>query len=328
MHPWKKNIRKIPPVIIQRLDKYADAQIIVAVVKKIPVSVIRSGAYKHLGITELDGKITVPPFILPPPTQGRFSFRNVFGWEVIRKDLPMEPKTYTIETPNWGDWSSGSHEVDWERLVYRRDFHAPPELAIRMEVLSTEPGVDCRLIIKFQIADVLNQSHPEFRLLLFFNLNLLQENVGACDVYKADADLPEFLRTINVDWEILPPGDRAGNLAKILAGRPPDETSSVVTERYDTLATLRPLAFIHGRSGFRRYFGAKFAEDLVVFENIEYGNAAYVMFERWETLSQKTRLELLAGPADGFLRIIHQRGWQSELKGIIRQKRQREQISD
>ena len=162
-----------------------------------------------------------------------------------------------------------------------------------MELLSTEPGPDPRFIIKFQVAEVLNQSHPEFQELLFFNLNLLQENVGASDVFKADAELPEFLRTITVEWEILPPGDRKGNLAKILAGRPPDETSRAVTERYDTLAALRPLSFIHGRSGFRRYFGAKFAEDLVVFENIDYGNAAYVMFERRETLSQKTRLELL-----------------------------------
>ena len=190
-----------------------------------------------------------------------------------------------------------------------------------MELLSTEPGADPRFIIKFQVAEVLNQSHPEFQELLFFNLNLLQENVGACGVFRADADLPDFLATVIVEWEILPPGDRKGNLAKILAGRPPDETSRAVTERYDTLAALRPLSFIHGRSGFRRYFGAKFAEDLVVFENIEYGNAAYVMFERWETLSQKTRLELLGGPADGFVRVVHRSGWQGQLKNIIQQYR-------
>jgi hypothetical protein len=193
-----------------------------------------------------------------------------------------------------------------------------------MELLSTEAGADPQSVIKFQVADILNQSHPEFRELLFFDLNLLQENVGACDVFKADASLPEFLRTITVEWEILPPGDREGNLARILSGRPPDETCRIVTERYDTLAALRPVAFIHGRSGFRRYFGAKFAEDLVAFENIEHGNAAYVMFERWETLSQKTRLQLLAGPADGFVRVIHRRGWQTELKAIILRHRQQQ----
>jgi hypothetical protein len=90
---------------------------------------------------------------------------------------------------------------------------------------------------------------------------------------------------------------------------------------FEALIKYGPLSFIHGRSGFRRYFGAKFGEDLVAFENIEYGNAAYVMFERWETLSQKTRLELLAGPADGFIRVVHRRGWQSQLKNVIQQHR-------
>jgi hypothetical protein len=324
MRAWKMNLRKIPQAVHVKLKRYCAEQIMVAVVKTIPLSAIRGGRYKHLGIKESDGKPTVPEFTVPPAKQGMFSRRNVRGWVVIRKDLPKIPKTYTFETPNWGDWSKGSHDVDCERMVYRRDFHPPPELAIRMELLSTEAGADPHFIIKFQVADILNQSHPEFRELLFFHLNLLQENVGACDVYEADATLPEFLRTITVEWEILPPGDREGNLARILSGRPPDETSRIVTERYDTLAALRPVAFIHGRSGFRRYFGAKFGDDLVAFENIEHGNAAYVMFERWETLSQKTRLQLLAGPADGFVRVIHRRGWQTELKAIILKHRQQE----
>jgi len=53
----------------------------------------------------------------------------------------------------------------------------------------------------------------------------------------------------------------------------------------------------------------------VVFENVEYGNAAYAMFEQWETLSQRTRLELLAGPAEGFIRVVHRPGWQDERPG-------------
>jgi hypothetical protein len=318
MAAWKKNIRKVPSAILEKLRRFHEDQVVVAAVKKVPLSTIAAGTYKHLRlVTGPDSGPAFPPFVVPPARQGKYSHRNVRGWIVIRTDLPKVPKSYSFESPNWGDWSNGSHEVEWSRLVYRRDFHPPPELAIRMELLDTEPGPDPRFIIKFQVADPLNQSHPEFESLLFFNLNLLQENVGACDVFKADANLPEFLQTITVEWEILPPGDRKGNLAKILAGRPPDETSRTVTERYDTLAALQPLSFIHGRSGFRRYFGAKFAEDLVAFENIEYGNAAYVMFDRWETLSKKTRLELLAGPADGFVRVVHRKGWQGELRKLI-----------
>jgi hypothetical protein len=324
MAAWKKNIRKVPTAILEKLGRFHEDQVVVAVVKKVPLSAIAAGTYKHMRIvSESAASPTIPDFIVPSPRQGKYSRRNVRGWEVIRTDLPKVTKTYSFESPNWGDWSNGSHEVEWHRMVYRRDFHPPPELAIQMELLDTEPGSEPRFVIKFQVADVLNQSHPEFEDLLFFNLNLLQENVGACDVFKHDADLPDFLQTITVEWEILPPGDRKGNLAKILAGRPPDKTSRTVAERYDNLAALGPLNFIHGQSGFRRYFGAKFAGDLVVFENIEYGNAAYVMFERWESLSQKTRLELLAGPADGFVRVVHRSGWQSQLNKIVEEHREK-----
>jgi hypothetical protein len=122
MRAWKKNLRKIPQAILVKIKRYCDEQIMVAVVKKIPLSVIRSGRYKHLGIKESGGKPTVPEFMVPPARQGCFSRRNVRGWVVIRNDLPKISKTYTFETPNWGDWSKGSHDVDFERMVYRREF--------------------------------------------------------------------------------------------------------------------------------------------------------------------------------------------------------------
>src|SRR4051812_24037309 len=139
MTAWKKNIRKVPPAILRKLQRFHDAQIIVAVVKKVPLSAIAAGLYKHMGITESAGIPTVPPFVVPPARRGEFSQRTRRGWIVVRKDLPKITKTYAVETPNWGDWSNGSHEVEWDRLVYRRDFHPPPELAIHMELLNTEP---------------------------------------------------------------------------------------------------------------------------------------------------------------------------------------------
>src|SRR6185437_2107037 len=149
MAAWKKNIRKVPKAILEKLRRFHDAQVVVAVVKKVPLSLIAAGAYKHLGITVASGNPTVPPFAVPPARQGKFSQRNVRGWVVIRDDLPKVTKTYSFESPNWGDWSNGSHEVEWDRLIYRRDFHSPPELAIRMELLGTKPGADPRFILKF-----------------------------------------------------------------------------------------------------------------------------------------------------------------------------------
>lgn len=324
MADWKKNVRKVPDSVRRKLDRMEDDQIVVAVVKKIALDTVRAGTYKHVGVAVEEGALVVPEAVVPPAGQGRYSGENAQGREVKRTDLPKVPKVFTFEVPDWGDWSIGSHTVEQERLVYRVDFRPPRELAVQIRVLAKEEGDNPSFVFKFQIAEVLSRSHPDFEDRLFFNLNLLQENVGHCDVYPADADLPEFLQTVYVAWEILPPGHRDENIARIVAGtgRKSAQIQRVVAERYDLLDRLRPECFVHGRSGFRRYFGAKFADDLVVFENIEHGNAAYVMFERWETLSQKTRLELLAGPAEGFVRVVHRPGWQSVLAHIVTECRQ------
>jgi hypothetical protein len=72
---------------------------------------------------------------------------------------------------------------------------------------------------------------------------------------------------------------------------------------------LRPESYVIGTTNFSRYFGAKFGDDFVAFENIRYGNALYIMRENWRTLSQKSRLELMAGKFDEVIRIEHRPGW-------------------
>jgi hypothetical protein len=77
------------------------------------------------------------------------------------------------------------------------------------------------------------------------------------------------------------------------------------------------LSLIIGRSGFARYFGALVADDLVVFENIEYGNAIYVMFEDWRETSQRDRLDLLRSGGAGFERIVHRPGWEGRMRKVV-----------
>ena len=81
---------------------------------------------------------TFPSRIVPEPAFGTYSLRNVEGQEIVRRDLPMVTKTFSAETPNWGDWSNGSHEISWDRDVYQRDFIPPKELEISVELLTTE----------------------------------------------------------------------------------------------------------------------------------------------------------------------------------------------
>jgi hypothetical protein len=91
------------------------------------------------------------------------------------------------------------------------------------------------------------------------------------------------------------------------------DQKTIMEERLKVMARFKPTVYIAGTNGFLRYFGAKFEDDFVAFENLAYGNALYIMFEGWETLSRRSRVELLKGPRDGFERIEHREGWAQQL---------------
>jgi hypothetical protein len=152
-----------------------------------------------------------------------------------------------------------------------------------------------------------------------FNLNLLQENTGNHGVHATNDSLDDYLQTLYLTWEILPPGEREETITRILSGSQSNnpKLKQAVIERYDFLCSLRPERLIVGMNEFRRYFGAQFAPDLVAFENIEYGNAIYVMFDDWQELSKKSRTELLSSRIHNFERIPHTRTWRKRFRRLI-----------
>jgi hypothetical protein len=322
--PWKKNFIRIPESIVRKL-RTLDKDIVVACTRKVPVDTVRAGVFNHIGIKWVDDAARYPDNpVVPSPKNGRYSTRNVDGREMKRKDLPMVSHTVTFDTPNYGDWSRGSHEVSWSRDVYQKEYEAPRNLDLSVELLNTETSdAGPVFVFRFQVNAVLRKGTSGFNDELLYALNLLQENVGAADVFAADASREDYLKTVYVAWEILPPGERDATIAKVLSRikQPSEEMKARILERYNLLSGMKPTAFIAGTSGFQRYFGAQFADDLVVFENLEYGNAAYVMFEDWPTLSQQSRLELLRGDTSKFVRVVHSKGWKTQLKAVVEEKR-------
>ena len=276
----------------------------------------------HLNIKFISDQLFYSKKILPKPSMGKKSQINIEGDEFVRKDLPMITKTYVVETPNYGDWSLGSHDVYFDREVYVRDYFAPKLLEIEIDLIGEETDNGDVYILRFTIDEILDKNSDDFEYHLFNNLNILQENVGHIDVYKSDATIEDYLKTIYVNWEILPPDNRDGTIARMISKFKiiSEDDKKRIIERYDILANLKPIAFISGTSGFHRYFGAKFLKNLVAFENLEYGNAVYVMYEDWEELSKKSRMELLTGNNQGFDRIVHTKGWKNQLEYLIKSK--------
>lgn len=177
--PWKRNISKVPEAIRIALSQITSGLVIVAVTKKIAVGDIAKGIYHHLRVSFEDGQLTTVPSIVPSENMGKFSKRNIAGWEIVRYDLPMITKTFYWETPNFGDEVTyGTHTHSRDREVYQREVYEPQFLPITIEVLKAPEGDGGFALIKFAVQTILDRTRDDFEHNLFFNLNLLQENVG------------------------------------------------------------------------------------------------------------------------------------------------------
>lgn len=318
-----RNLLKIPSVIVDRLKSFDQDDVVAATVKQLRPEDVAT--YAHLGLALSAGTLETPPPAPPKPAAGKFSMANLVGMEKVRKDLPKYGKDFSFLAESWG--SGSYHLVTQTRQVYPRDFYPPKQVNLTVDLLEKRGSV---FIVKFAIDQVINRRTPNFPQDLLYNLNLLQENVGAADVFPSAATLADYAATVHVEWQLLPPGSVDEVLHAMLAGKKPVSAAEhgLMKERTTVLSQLRPEAFITGTDGFQRYFGAKFGDDFVVFENVRYGNAIYVMYEEWQVLSQKSRVELLAGDPDSFERIIHQPGWIDKLKAEVaayRRRKRREQ---
>lgn len=318
----KKNLRKIPADVRTKLKTIKGNDIVVGCAVKFKSDNLAGGQLKHLGVILTPEGLQVPANAVPPAIQGKYSAQNVNGVEIVRKDLPKETHYNSVETPNWGDSYNGTHTVDLPYEKYPREFHPPRELEISMTCKDLLPNASS-YIISFQVKEVLNKTAKDFEQQLFENLNLLQENVGACGVQAADMPMADYMKSLHVSWEILPPGTLDDTLARLFSGKSPTaQEKDVAAERYKFFTDLKPKSLVYGSSGFRRYFGALLEDDLVVFENIQYGNAIYVLFENWEDLSKRSRIDLMAGKfGTSFERVIHSHGWKGAVKDIVNKRR-------
>ena len=120
-----------------------------------------------------------------------------------------------------------------------------------------------------------------------------------------------------VNWEILPPGDGPvdeESVANLFAGK---SSNAFIPERLIAAVKLSPVEIVSGRSEFNDYLCFRFSNNnKVLLESPYEGNAAYVLRGDWETLSKKTKWELLNIYSDFCERIIHglSGNWKHEIK--------------
>jgi hypothetical protein len=320
--PWKANFRSIPSSIQTTVAELDDDLVVIAATKSVTRTEIANGLYEHLGLQIDDGRILTTGSAAPQADAGQWSFRNSHGWDRKRPDWPKVTKTWTFESPNFGDgarngWSMQSRSKE----VCQHQIFEPQGMTIDSSVVDDRGGE--KVTIKFELNPILSRKMPEFELMLLWSLNILQENTGVANVFSSKATHSDFIDTVSLDWQIFPAGTADQIISRLLETSQKDHIVDYerhVRERIEFFETFKPLAYIQGSGGFGSYFGAQFADDFVVFENLKYGNAVYVLYENWSEASQRSRLDLLRDQDALFDRVLHTQGWQQKLTTLLQKK--------
>lgn len=317
------HFRRVPDYIEQELRDIQEQHVIVAAIINVRKSDIARRLYRHLDIKIVEGNVQFPETIYPDRLTGLYARRNRNGIIWIFKDLPKVVKTFTFESPNFGDPHKGYHITCIGREVYQRRFEPPREWAVAISLVSQDAEY---VRLRVQIRAFLDRNHSDFRSDLFFAINLLQEQCHDCHVFRANISDEELARTTAVGWEIFPPGtmDRAFTAITSRLRVPTPQRQREIENRANALARLHPTEYIVGSGMNSHYFGAKFGENIVAFENIDYGNAIYILFDNWQEISQMSRIDILKRHERDFIRIIHKDGWQKILKLHIEELRERQ----
>lgn len=307
--------RKLPKAILRELARIKGDRVVAATVLTITDEQITD--YHALGLRLSGGKVLTGDPAPPPPSGGLHARRNIEGWDEKRTDLPKELRTISHLAPSWNN--GGFHLVSREVEAYPVEHHPAKLMTISASVLEQLVGA---ALVRFRVDQPLNLAEETAASDLHFNLRLLREAVGDSHVFDADLTDEEFSQIQRVDWELLPRGSAEKVLTRLAAQKGVDaQRMEVARERLRVLDQLDHDGFIVGTGKFARYFGARFGDQLVLLESLEYGNALYAFEANWEQHSQLSRTELVKRRDPSVHRIPHLPGWQSAVRKLVRRHR-------
>lgn len=307
---------KIPDYVRDLIGRCTTNTFYVSKVRTYSLSALASGVLAHLQITADGESVSHETGVVPAATNGRWSRYNLEGKVVVRKDLPKVEKEFGGWTvPNFGDWGRGSHVHYATRKVFQREIWHGKQYPILIDVQGTADG---RATLGFRVDCLFDRTALEERD-LHLAVSLLRENLhSGPTITSSELSTADWLDDQQVSWEFLPKGELSFDRVVTRFRRKPTGPSlTTVHERFDAVSSLHPNAIVIGEGKFARYIGFKFREDLVVLENFDYGNALYVMYDDWATLSRRSRMDLLSDPQADFDRIRHTDGWEDRLRALL-----------
>lgn len=248
---------------------------------------------------------------LPPSSTGRWSKWNINGREIVRRDLPKTYHSWTIEAPDFQ--GSGTHPITFSREVFRKQrlYGQQIEAAVTRR---DEPRDSLVGTVLLTLQAPYDEDTEQAYL---YAASLSRAWFGSATAYSLDeAGIPQVPDQI-VSWDFLPDGTveelREAVVRKFGGSAPPPEIE-IMIDRLEKVQSLEPEKRLVGTSGLQRYIGYQFGDDFVAFENPRVGNALYLLYGDWESLSQLSRSQLLASREGDFDRIIHTARWFERLR--------------
>lgn len=215
-----------------------------------PTTELEAGALAHLGVTARDGRVDAPKSVLPPASRGRHSVWNLDGREIVRKDLPKQPRSFVVWVYPYGDTSRSKVAAYQTRLAYpRQRLHGHGDRLL-VDVNATSTGLARVGVRVDRVFDkVTYGDDPELALAA----GLLRENAGAPTPVCSDTTAAQWTAYREVGWEILPPGLRGpalvAEVTRRLGMRADDPRTRVAEQRLQVVMALRPTdVYIRGRT--------------------------------------------------------------------------------
>ena len=312
-----KNYRKIPSGILRKINSFGGNVVEVRSLQKVSISNVST--FQAFGVSAQSLQIGGTWDVLLSASVGKTSKKNVHGWEIVRNDLPKYSKTFCHEIPIYGDGArNGYATVCNDREVYHRDVYSAPMLSILVTVEKLLP--DDNFGLSFKVNEQFELSSTSFEEDVLFAINLLQESLGSFEVVEPSS--PRVFFSELLDWQVFPPGSIEEVLSSLRAsgriGKSVDEATA--KQRLELFERFEPISYMRGLGGNDTYVGAKYADDLVVFENLRYGNALYLLYADWETQSKKPRSELLRISGEKIDRVIHIGKWTNLFSEMLREQ--------
>ena len=137
---------------------------------------------------------------------------------------------------------------------------------------------------------------------------------------KNKAPLVESVPVKRANWQILPEGAIVWETVSQAAGRIADERELVgqmQKYRFNTIIKYHPDELYYGTGGFHGYLVFVFKQkNIVIMENMIYGNATYVFNDDWKELSKLSKAEIIQNNLHQS-RLVHSAKWVREIGKLL-----------